>query len=242
MQVGLQPIINLKTNKTAGADVLSRLATKVGSVIAPAEFLPIAEANGFVSKIDIASLSAAGRLYENYGFSYFKNTIMRLNVFLSEESVKDANFPQEVKKLFERYKIPKNFIGFEIPYKVIAESNDDVKRLMKDVSDLGIVFECLGYHPSSSSFDALKSANIMNIKTHRFLIEDAVATSADYGICARFLDAASRAGYTITVAGIDNAEQRDLALHLKSEWGEGYYFSRPLLENDFIKLLLNYGK
>ena len=111
---------------------------------------------------------------------------------------------------------------------------------MSELTPLGVVFECVDHTPDKVSLEVLKTFGIHIIKTERSLIWNAATNENELANFSRFLDAAMRNDFDIYVTGIENAEQRDLAISLGAKGLEGYLFGRTMTEEDFVKVL-NYG-
>jgi EAL domain-containing protein (putative c-di-GMP-specific phosphodiesterase class I) len=241
MPILIQPIVDAKSKKVVGGDLRAALFGRDGLPIPPAEFIPIAQRSALVGKVDLGSLQNMGHLYETYAFTCFRSVgLNNLSMYLSVASLQDPTFPESVKKIFSRYKFPRNYVSFEIGCSYLLEHEADLKRTMESLAGLGIIFEAVEFDPDQVSLDALRKFGIPRIKTDRTLIWDAVANPGDSASFSRFVDSALRDGFYLTCAGIETSEQGDLAFHLDVQRSQGYLYGRPMSETDFIKHL-NYG-
>lgn len=242
LPVYIQPVVDNKTGKTVAGDIVVRLYGRDKVQISPSEFLPIAQEEKLISKIDLSAFRQAGVLYENYAFTYFKSmNILNLEVHLSASSLLEPGFVDEAKKIFARYKFSKGFIVFAVEVGLIVKYQADLERVISSLSPLGAIFEVTNYSPDKLGLDVLNTLGIHLIKTAVPSIKAAVSNQSDYASMARFSESAVRLGYFLTVAGIDTPEENDLAIHLLAGRNEGYLFSKPLEEKDFITYL-NFGK
>ena len=112
---------------------------------------------------------------------------------------------------------------------------------MQTTKELGILVEVVDYHPEIIPLEELRNIGVSRFKTERSLIHEAISTPNDYASFSRFIDSALRSGFTITCAGIETKEEKDLAIHMQIPYLQGYLFSHPLPEKDFISLI-TYGK
>ncbi|MCR5693033.1 MAG: EAL domain-containing protein [Bacilli bacterium] len=236
-----QPIVDCGTLKVIGGDIRSALYGRDKLPIAPREFIPIANKEKLVSRGDIGAISMMGQLYSLYGSGIFKTVgIKSLSMYLSIDSLRDPEFPGKVKAILERNHFPREYMHLEINSSFFLDEEEAIKKVMSELTPLGVVFECVDHTPDKVPLEVLKSFGVRIIKTERSLIWNAATNENELANFSRFLDAATRNDFDIYVTGIENAEQRDLAISLGAKGLEGYLFGRPMNEEDFIKVL-NYG-
>lgn len=236
-----QPIVDCGTLKVIGGDIRSALYGRDKLPIAPREFIPIANKEKLVSRVDIGAISMMGQLYSLYGSGIFKAVgVKSLSMYLSIDSIKDPEFPEKVKSILERNRFPREFMHLEINSSFFLDEEEALRKVISELTPLGVVFECVDHTPDKTPLEVLKSFGIHIIKTERSLIWNAAMNENELANFSRFLDAAMRNDFDIYVTGIESAEQRDLAISLGAKGLEGYLFGRPMTEEDFIKAL-NYG-
>lgn len=241
MPIAIQGVVDNKTHKVVMGDVLVRLFGTDGLPIPPAEFIPLAQEHKLIAKIDLGALRGMGILYENYAYTYFKNEgITNLCMYVNPETVKDTSFPEEVKKIFARYKFPKNYVIFNIDSKDISHIENELRNLMNALNGFGIIFQAINYEPEIVSLDTLRGLGMSYIRTDRTLVWEAVSTPNDFSAFSRFVEAALRGGFFITCYGVETSEEAELVNHLEIQRSQGYFYSRPNDEQGFIKLI-NYG-
>ena len=242
MPVALQPIYEAVSGKIVAADILARLYGIDGTPIPPGEFVPLANAQKLASEVDKGAFRAAGKIYERYAFSFFKSAgIQGISIYLSAGTIKDEKFADEVKRISARYQFPAGYVFFEVNAMDVVPCQADLTKLMAAVKELGIVFEVVDYHPEMLPLEELRNLGVSHFKTDRSLIREAVSTPNDYASFSRFIDAALRSGFTITCAGIETEEQKELAVHMQIPFMQGFLFSKAIPEKDFISLI-TYGK
>ncbi|MCQ2799927.1 MAG: EAL domain-containing protein [Bacilli bacterium] len=237
-----QPIVDGDTFKVLGGDIRAALYGRDKLPIAPREFIPIANKEGLVSRVDIAALSMMGQLFSNYGYGIFQTIGLKyLSMYLSTDSLGSESFPEEVKNIINRFQLPPEYIHLEINSSFFVDNQEEVRRCIDELSPTGVVFEAVDHTPEKAPLETIKKFGVRIIKTERSLIWNAASNENDLGNFSRFLDAAIRNDFDVVVTGIENVEQRDLASSLGAAALEGYFFGTPMKEEDFIKTL-NYGQ
>jgi EAL domain-containing protein (putative c-di-GMP-specific phosphodiesterase class I) len=238
MPIEIQPLIETKTLRTVSGDILARLYGPGGVEIPSGEFILFAARHALIDRVDIGALNSAARLYETYGENYFKSSqINGFSVRISPLALKSPRFPEDVKKLYEHYKMPKGYLHFLLDARDVKAGESDLRRAMLALGELGVVFEISGVNPESISLDYLKELGISHIRTEISLIAEAVTNPNDYATLARFVRAAQKDGFVMTCSGIENKEMLEMAAHLEIPFCSGYFFSKPLLENDFVQYI-----
>jgi len=90
-----------------------------------------------------------------------------------------------------------------------------------------------------SSFSYLKSLPVDTLKIDRSFIKDIPSDSTDMEITSAIIAVAHKLKLKVVAEGIETAEQQQFLLDEKCDLGQGYLFSKPIAEDDFIQLLKN---
>ncbi len=238
MKVFLQPIVDAKSLRPITGDIRAALFAPDKSEIAPGEFIPLAEKDGLVSQIDVSSFHAMGELFSQYGYTTFKSVgVTHLAIYLSLESIMDASFPAQVKKAMNQYHFPKNCVQFEIKMGFINKNGDAVKRLMEELAGQPIEWVASEFNYEHDSLETLQNFNILVLKTDRLIVSNALSSPRDGTSFARFCSDALKGGFRIVATGIETEEQCKFVSHLGVHEMEGYYFGRPMKEEDFLNAI-----
>lgn len=238
MRTFLQPIVDGKSLRPITGDIRAALYTRDKTEVAPAEFIPLAEKAGLVSKIDVSSFKAMGELFSQYGYTIFKNVgVLHLAIYLSLDSLSDASFPSAVKRAFSQYHFPKDCVQFEIKTEYLNKNSEAVKTLQESLSSVFIEWIASEFNHERDDLDVLKQFSIKTIKTDRLVVANALSSPRDGTSFARFCSDAQKAGINIIATGIETEEQSKFVSHLGVSAMEGYYFGRPMSEEDFINFV-----
>jgi EAL domain-containing protein (putative c-di-GMP-specific phosphodiesterase class I) len=242
MPIAIQPVVEAITGKVVSADILARLYGDEGDPIPLSEFFHAAERKNLVNKIDLGSLWSAGKLAEDYAEAYFsKSSLTSLCVYLSRSAIVDPAYPDAVKRFYQKYKLPQQFLHFIVENGEIKDHRVELEGLIASLASFGIVWEVSGLDPETCDFDLLKKLGITHLRSERTLIGRAVSSSSDYALMSRFVTSAVRAGFSVMSTGVESKEEKEVAEHLGISYLSGYYFSKALSEKDFIQFLA-YGK
>ncbi len=238
MKVFLQPIVDAKTLRATTGDIRAALFAPDRSEIAPGEFIPLAEKEGLVSQVDVSSFHSLGELFSQYGYTTFKSVgLTHLAIYLSLDSINDESFPGQVKKAMSQYHFPKNCVQFEIRMSFLNKNAEAVRRVMNELSSCPIEWVASEFDYEHDDLATLQSFNILSLKTDRMIVANALSSPRDGTSFARFCSDAQKGGFRIVATGIETEEQCKFASHLGVHEMEGYYFGRPMKEEDFLNLI-----
>lgn len=234
----LQPIVDAKTLRPTTGDIRAALYAPDKTEVAPAEFIPLAEKAGLVSKIDVSSFHALGELFSQYGYTVFKNVgVSHLAIYLSLNSLLDESFPDQVKRTFSQYHFPVGCVQFVVKMSYLSKNADAVKKLQSTLSSMSIEWIASEFDYERDDLSTLSAFNIKTVKTDRLIVSNALSSPRDGTSFARFCSDAQKAGVHIIATGIETEEQSKFASHLGVYAMEGYYFGRPMNEEQFINFV-----
>ncbi|MCR4562547.1 MAG: EAL domain-containing protein [Bacilli bacterium] len=241
VSIEVQPVAKTFNKSCYMGDCFVRLYDSNNLPFAAREFLPVAKMNKLGSQLDLAVLKGIGKLYENYAFTTFQAAgVHHMGLYISEDSILDPHFCEEVKKVVNRYKFPKNYVVFQIHANLYGKYESEVSSLMFNLQECGILWAINGLKADAFPLEKLKDAGFRIVKSDISLIKNAIETSYGYDTFYRFSEALNSFGFTFIPVGVETEEEKDLLIHLDIHYGEGYYYGRTMKEKDFIKYL-NYS-
>lgn len=229
-----QPKFDAKTKKVVGAEALIRWIKSDNSIVFPNEFIPIAEKTGFITFID----SYVFREVCEKQTEWLKKgyDIVPISLNLSREKIKDQNFLYEYLKIIGELGLEKEYVQLEITEGDIY-SDDNVRSNVLDlIKDAGFKVLIDDFGVGYSSLSMLKDIKADFLKIDRsFIIDETTSGKAMVKYIAKI---AKIFNYKIVAEGVETEEQYNF---LKEECDEvqGYYFSKPLEEEEFVDKYLN---
>lgn len=238
----IQPMINPRTGQCVGGELLLRLYDPSRGFIPPAEFVPLASKKGRMYGIEETVLYTIGELWKTYGFTIFHAVgIQKISMNLSMDSITNDGFADTVKKVVARYKLPKNFIQFEISERMLEKVEVSLRKVMEKLANTSVVFALDNFTNQRLSYDYVQTFKFNVIKIDREIVQNIDKNSADLMSFIYVYDMLKKAGVDIVVEGVENNGQAKTIKELDIPLAQGYYFAKPMPINDFIKYL-NFGK
>ncbi|RLQ96174.1 EAL domain-containing protein [Falsibacillus albus] len=228
-----QPQVLLSNGEIIGVEVLLRYTHPDLGPISPAEFIPLCEQSGMIDEVTHWVLSNAfhqQKLWEKSGFPPLK---MAINI--SPITFEKKVFVESVERMLVEFDITPELIEFEITEDAFMHFTQEVKEAIVALKSMGIHIALDDFGSGYSSLKQLKELPIDKIKIDRTFIQNVPAMKRDQAIIESILSLTLKLNNEIICEGIETKEQVDYLLAQNCLYGQGYYFSRPLLAMDLVE-------
>ena len=230
VEMFLQPIVSAENHRIVGAEALARLRDDDGNILAPGVFIPIAEKSGHINNLGEQMLEKAcefmsSRDIEKIGLSW-------INVNLSPLQFLKSDLSKRFTSIIEKYKVNPENIHLEIT----EESMIDYALLKKQVFDIknaGFHFVLDDFGAGYSNVTRLNRYPFFNIKLDMQVVWEYFKSHEE--ILPALIQAFKHMGFSVTAEGIESREMADEMKKLGCDYLQGFYFSKPLPVEDFIK-------
>ena len=227
-QVYYQPKIYAKDGQLYGAEALVRWIHD-GKMISPSEFIPLFEKNKFILKLDLYIFEQVCSDMKMWKEKYQKEPIISVNV--SRNHFLDEHFLEKYMMIASQYGINTNKIDLEITESATIEAGIDIIEIMNKMKRLGFMISIDDFGTGYSSLSALQDmpADILKIdKSFVDRIEKNEKNIIDY-----ILTIAKELKLTTIAEGVETKEQRDYLLEKGCDIIQGYYYAKPMPEEEF---------
>lgn len=231
-KVYLQPKINLQTGLIEGAEALVRKIDEQGVIISPDNFIPGYEENGLINYIDIFVLKTVCRMLKDWrdrGSGVFKISVNVSRVTLiAEDIIKNGV------AICKKYGIDPCLIDVEITESFGLLEKELLVDLIKRMHEAGFSISMDDFGTSFSNLELLSQVHFDTVKFDKSLTDSIVDNPKTQILFKAAVSMCREFGDTLTLAeGIENEEQLKVLQKLGCQLGQGYYFARPLPEDEF---------
>ena len=242
IEMYFQPIYCLAEKKFTNAEALVRLkdSESIG-YISPEEFIPLAERKGMIMPLS--------NLIFNHVFSFMSDNSLRrkgmnhIEVNLSGLQSVDANLPKLMKSLLMKYNIAPDCVNLEITESIAVTSGYMLKKNMEELKKFGCSFSMDDFGTGYSNLSRIAKADFEMIKIDKSLLwpcfkEDGTEGTKNAKILLEnMISMLLKIGRKIVVEGIETKEQFDYLESLGITYAQGFFFSKPLPEKEFLKFI-----
>lgn len=239
LEVFYQPIYDVKAGRFNSAEALVRMKnTGDLGFVSPEEFIPMAEKNGLIGtlgEIVFRKVCSFGRerKLRSRGIKY-------IEVNLSGIQIVDENICTRLGDIMEQYGTEPSFINLEITETAAVEYKDILQKNMLNFRERGCSFSMDDFGTGYSNISQMAQVQYDLIKLDKSLLWPCFGAEEPEKarmILESFVHLVHKLGVKIVQEGVETKEQFEFLKSLGVEYMQGYYFSRPLNEADYIKFL-----
>ena len=227
-KVYYQPKVYVQDEKLYGAEALVRWEHD-GKMVPPSEFVPLFEKNKFILKLDVYVFEQVCSDMKKWKEKYGKEPVISVNV--SREHFLDEHFLEKYMLIATKNGINTNKIDLEITESATVEAGIDIIEIMNKMKKLGFLISIDDFGTGYSSLSTLQDmpADILKIdKSFVDRIGKNEKNMIDY-----ILTMAKELKLTTIAEGVETKEQRDYLLEKGCDIIQGYYYAKPMPEEDF---------
>lgn len=230
-----QPQVDIISNQITKSEALIRWNSPEMGFISPAEFIPIAEESGLIVELGDWVLNTACREAKCWLDKGIKNCKVSVNV--SSVQFKQTALIDKVKKALEQSGLPAHLLELELTESAVMSDVDDNIDRLQQFKDMGISIAIDDFGTGYSSLSYLKKFPIDTLKIDRSFITEIATSDNDAAIVKAIMLLAETMELNVVAEGIENAEQLKILQNYGCQYIQGYYFSRPLAQQDFVKFV-----
>lgn len=233
--VYFQPKYDIKTLKPQGAEALVRWQKADGKLVSPGEFIPIFERNGFIIELDYYIWEKVCQFIRRELDE--GNEVDPVSVNVSRVNMYNPKFFESLVGLVERYKIPPKYLHLELTESAFS---DDAAMLQKTVDYLhksGFTILMDDFGSGYSSLNLLKDINLDILKIDMKFLSKGSSTEKCEKIIEAVINMAASLELPVIAEGVEEEEQVQLLKRLGCDYIQGFYFAKPMPEEDYLALV-----
>ena len=228
--VYLQPKVELKTNKVAGAEALVRWIDPKKGIIPPLEFIPIFEKNGFIAKLDIYVFEEVCKIIKSW-MDEGTNPVP-ISVNLSRIHLQNPHFLKKYKEIQLRYNVPPDLLEIELTETMVFENFEHLKKVISEIHQMGFHCSIDDFGSGYSSLNLLKEIPVDILKLDRIFFSKENDERGN-NVIESIISLAKKLNMTTISEGIETISQLDFLKKVKCDLVQGYVFSKPLSKEAF---------
>ncbi|MGH9041732.1 MAG: EAL domain-containing protein [Acidimicrobiia bacterium] len=226
--VHYQPALDLASGRVVGVEGLVRWNHPQRGLLAPAEFISLAEETGLVVPIGTEVLATACRQVMAWQQGGGGQNEMSLSVNLAARQLLAPDLCAVVEEALTDSGFEADRLCLEITESALLEDSDSSTRALNRLKALGVRIGVDDFGTGFSTLTYLKRFPVDILKIDRSFVAGVCRDREDRAIVASIVDLAHAFGLTTTAEGVETAEQLTELRSLGCEQGQGYLWSRPL--------------
>ena len=231
-----QPIIRLCDGSIERAEALLRWRHPQRGLLAPADFIGFAEANGLI--IDIGEWVFRQVVRQARQWQDEHGTAFQISINKSAVEFRcDAALYQDWGGYLARQGLAPGAIVIETTEAVLLDEARQVVDRLRQFRAMGLALALDDFGSGQVSLACIQKADIDFLKIDRSLIGELGSDGAGQGLCEAIIALAQRLGLKVVAEGVETASQRDLLRAAGCDYAQGYFFSRALPVGQMDRLL-----
>lgn len=230
-----QPQYNHSTGMVVGAEALVRWMHPEHGMISPGLFIPIFEKNGFITKLDLyvfEQVCAFIRSCMDKGLP-----IVPISSNFSRYDIFQPNFVGKLEAIRKEYDVPVKHLRVEITESVVAGGSQKANEIVKELHKYGYIVEMDDFGSGYSSLNVLKDIEMDIIKLDMMFLSTESDSKRGGTILSSMVRMAKWLGMPVIAEGVETVEQADFLRSIGCDYIQGYLYSRPLPQEQYVALL-----
>jgi len=223
--VWYQPIVDLHRRRVVSVEALARWEHPERGLLGADEFIPVAEATGFVREIGARILANACRDAEAWKRA---GRVMQLSVNLAAAQLADEGLAEKVRDVLRDHALAPDALTLEITESAAMRDWDTSERQLRGLDELGVHLALDDFGTGYSSLSLLRRIPIDAVKIDGSFVAGLGLNRDDTLIVGAVISMARAMGHVVVAEGIETEAQREEVSRLGCRYGQGYLFSRPV--------------
>ena len=222
VRIAYQPIMNLHTETVSGLEALVRIEQD-GRLVLPGDFIEVAEDSGLIvplTEVILEKVCRQQREWREQGLELY------VAVNLSDKVLRQLDLVERVAELIRKYDLSVGALQIEILESAVMIDAQVVRRNLEELSQMGVMIAVDDFGTGYSNLSRLRELPITTLKIDRSFVvnmrERGLEIIQTIGQLAEVL------GLRPLVEGIETEEELTMVRETRCDYGQGYYFQRPV--------------
>lgn len=230
-----QPIYATSARKFLYVESLIRINDTPIGPIYPSEFIPIAEETGIIIEMTYVILDKVCKFIK----SIIDNNIPIecVHVNFSPIQFSQINLGQKVIEIIAKNGIPSHTLKVEFTESAVADSTDSVIKFSTEMKDYGIKMGLDDFGTGYSNVSTVMSIPFHAVKLDKSFVWMAMEDKSAATMVRNMIGAFKALSMQVVAEGVETAEQKEVVMDFGVDQIQGYYFSKPLPEEEALQFL-----
>ncbi len=233
IELFFQPQIDMKSGKVKGAEVLTRWNHPKKGLIFPGDYIPIIEETDLMIEYDHYVAKKTCEVLKEWSKSSFSGLTLSIN--LSARHFNSRDLQLKMRQALKEHGIPAEKIELEITETLSMEDVDFAISILQNLKDIGYAIAIDDFGTGYSSLNYLKKLPFDYLKIDRGFITDIDKFDDNATIVKLIIQMAHTLGKKVIAEGPEKEEHIHLLKALGCDYGQGYYYAKPMNREMFEK-------
>lgn len=232
-----QPKVDLNTQRIKGVEALVRWQHPVHGLVLPNDFIPLAEETNMILSIGQWVLREACLQACRWKEQLSGYEPLQMSVNLSVRQLQQPRLAEEVAGILKETGLPPHLLKLEITESGVMSDAEHTIATLRDLKALGVELAIDDFGTGYSSLSYLRRFPVSTLKIDRSFIRNLGSDREDTEIVRAIINLAQTLGLQVTAEGIETPAQAEELKIMACDWGQGFFFSKPVTADTLSALL-----
>jgi predicted signal transduction protein with EAL and GGDEF domain len=233
-----QPVIALRTGRISGFEALVRWKRPGKGIVAPAEFIGVAEEMGLIVWIGLWVLRTACEQAHQWHIECPQETPLTMSVNISARQFIQEDLIAQIERILQETQVDPTTIKLEITESVTMSDAERTIKVVNELKNLGLSLSIDDFGTGYSSLSYLQRFPMDTLKIDRSFVRNLKDNQENREIISTIVTLARSLGMHVVAEGTETVEEVRFLKTLDCEFAQGYFFSKPVDSISAQKLLL----
>ncbi len=235
--VYLQPKYGIPDEEVMGAEALIRWNHPTKGLISPNQFIPLAEANGFVKDIDFYVFETICKKLSDWEKQGKK--LITISVNFSRLHLSDEDFVGKLTQLARKYNVEPKYLEIELTETAVYDEMDKLLDVMYLIKEAGFGLSMDDFGSGYSSLHLLREMPVDVLKLDKGFLEDCgnMDNNREQKVISHIISMAKDLEITVLAEGVETEEQKSFLQNARCDIIQGYYYAKPMRTEEFDRYM-----
>jgi diguanylate cyclase (GGDEF)-like protein/PAS domain S-box-containing protein len=234
-----QPIVALDSGQLVGFEALVRWQHPQRGLVFPGDFISLAEERGLIGAIGRGVLREACRQVQEWRVRYPELPPLFVSVNLSGKQFTEPDLLEQIQRALEDTGLPSSYLKLEITESVVMGNAAHAIEILTRLRAMGVRLSIDDFGTGYSSLSYLHRFPLDTLKIDRSFVNNITEITESQEIVKIIMLLAHNLGMSVIAEGIETSVQLTQLRALGCEYGQGYYFAKPLEARLIEPMLVN---
>lgn len=233
-----QPIISLYTGKITGFEALVRWQHPTRGIVPPNLFIPLAEETGLINAIGKIVLSQACYQIKQWYQEKLIDESIVMSVNISARQFAQLDIVEQIDQILAETQINPQILKLEITESAFMNNFQSAKAILQKLHQRQIQLSIDDFGTGYSSLSYLHNFPVDTLKVDRSFVSKLDGTLESLGLIPAIKKIAETMKMSVVAEGIETEQQLAQLRELECEFGQGYFFAKPLPKKEATELIM----
>jgi diguanylate cyclase (GGDEF)-like protein len=239
MTLSYQPLWDFATGRIVSFEALARWTTDSGVMLSPDVFIPVAEESGLIIPLGRWAMDEAAKTLAAWNAQAGGDCGVKIAVNLSAIQLQRDNVPDMVQSVLERHGVAGSSFTLELTESAIVSDPERISQTMLALKGLGTTLAMDDFGTGYSNLAYLQKLPIDVLKIDRSFVSGMLADRDKIAIVRAILGLAQALGMQTTAEGVETIELSQTLAALGCTYGQGFFYARPLPQEEAYRYLVS---